>query len=155
MMLNWRFGSELCVVCSSGGHLSEALIAVSETEVSTYFVTKKDKHVSDRLQNYTVYYVDDPHTSLWVYLKNFFQSLYLFIKKRPRVILTTGAGIALASCIIGKAFGSKIIFIETGARVVTPSKTGKLLYKISDVFYVQWEAMLTHYPNAIYVGRLV
>lgn len=145
----------LCVVCSAGGHLSEALEAVSKTTTPMYFVTFGEPHARLRLSGKEAYYVVDPHTSLIKYLINVIQSIWLLLKKRPKVILSTGAGIALATCIIGRLFGAKIIFLESGARISTPSKTGKLMYKIAHVFIVQWKPMLKVFPNAKYVGPLL
>ncbi len=144
----------MCVVCSAGGHLAEALLAVSASNVDRFFITKQDGHVAERLEGRRVYFVEDPHTSLLGYLKNAFQSLRIYLRERPDIILTTGAGIAIPSCLIGKIFGAKIIFIESGARVTTMSKTGKLLYKFSDVCYVQWETLQRKYPKSKYAGRL-
>jgi UDP-N-acetylglucosamine:LPS N-acetylglucosamine transferase len=149
-----RFREQMCVICSAGGHLAEALAAIRETDVERYFVTKQDAHIKDRLDGCKVYYVEDPHTSILGYMKNTMQSLGIFIRERPRVILTTGAGIALATCLIGRLYGSRIIFVESGARVTTMSKTGKLLYRIADVSYVQWSSLQRRYPKSIYVGRL-
>jgi UDP-N-acetylglucosamine:LPS N-acetylglucosamine transferase len=144
----------LCVICSAGGHLAEAILAVSAYDAERYFVTKQDEHVTERLQGHRVYFVEDPHTSLVGYVKNALQSLRIFLRERPDIILTTGAGIAIPTCLIGKLFGSKIIFVESGARVTTMSKTGKLLYKVADVSYVQWEALHKKYPKSIFAGRL-
>ena len=57
-------------------------------------------------------------------------------------------------CLIGKIFGSKIIFIETIANMNTKTVTGKLVYKFADLFLVQWEDMLKLYPKAKYFGSL-
>lgn len=144
----------MCVICSAGGHLAEALAAISETDMDRFFVTKEDAHIKGRLVGSKVYYVEDPHTSILGYMKNAIQSAAVFIRERPRIILTTGAGIALATCLIGWIYGSKIIFVESGARVTTMSKTGRILYRIADVSYVQWRSLQRHYPKSIYVGRL-
>ena len=145
----------LCVVCSAGGHLSEALEALVDTDVPMYFVTYGEPHARLRLKGKEVYYVEDPHTSFPKYIINAFLSLIILIKKRPQIIFSTGAGIALATCILGRMMGAKIIYLESGARITTPSKTGKLMYRWSHVFIVQWKQMLKHYPNAKYVGPLI
>ena len=154
-----RFRSKLCVVCSAGGHLAEALMAIQyadiELDKEACFLTKEDAHVAERLRGRKVYYIEDPHTSLSGYIKNAFQSLSIFIRERPKLILTTGAGIALATCILGWLYGSKIIYVESGARVTTLSRTGKLIYHFADIFYVQWEPLLQQYPKAVYKGRLL
>ncbi len=145
----------LCVVCSSGGHLSEALEALSKTDGPRYFVTYGEPHARERLSREEAYYVIDPHTSLIGYFRNAWQSLVLLVKKRPKVIFSTGAGIAIATCLIGKLFGTRIIYLESGARVKTPSRTGKLIYRYADIFIVQWKPMLKFYPKALYAGPLL
>ncbi len=143
------------MVCSAGGHLSEAISSISMSDADICFITKHDEHVAERLQAYDVYYVNDPHTSLTGFIVNAIRSFFLLIKLRPRIVLSTGSGIALATCMIAKLFGSKVIYVESGARVTTPSKTGKFMYRYADVFYVQWKSMLKHYPDAVYVGNLI
>ena len=154
-MFKGFYKRDLCVVCSAGGHLSETLAAIAKVEADTFVITKRDQHAAERLCKHDVYYVNDPHTSLWGFFINGFLSLLIFARQRPRIVLSTGSGIALATCMLGKFFGSKIIYIESGARVVAPSKTGKFMYRYADVFYVQWKPMLKIYPKAIYAGRLI
>ena len=50
--------------------------------------------------------------------------------------------------------GKKLIYIESFAKVTSPTETGKLLYKFADQFYVQWKPMLKCYPKAIYLGGI-
>ena len=57
-------------------------------------------------------------------------------------------------CCIGKIFGSKIIYIETFANRNTKTATGKLIYKIADLFIVQWKEMLKLYPKAVLGGSI-
>ena len=144
-----------CVICSAGGHLSEALTAIEKIEGDVCFITKRDDHVAGRLAGKRMYYINDPHTSLVGYLCNVIRALYLVLVTRPRVVLSTGSGIAIPYCLLAKLLGAKLVFIETGARVTTPSRTGKFLYKYADVFYVQWPKLLEHYPRAKYEGRLI
>lgn len=154
-MLFRRFKRELCVVCSAGGHLSEALSAIKQVEADTFIVTKNDKHVAGRIKSYDHFFINDPHTSLLGFFINSLRSLFIFSVQRPAIVLSTGSGIALALCILGKLYGSKVIYIESGSRVVEPSKTGRFMYKYADVFYVQWKTMLKVYPRAVYTGRLI
>jgi UDP-N-acetylglucosamine:LPS N-acetylglucosamine transferase len=152
--MKW-YKSDLCVISSAGGHLSEAIEALSQTTVKKFYVTYGEEHARKRLADEEAYFVEDPHTSILKYMKNFFQSLILMLKKRPRVVFSTGSGIALATCIIGRLLGAKIVFLESGARITAPSKTGKLMYHIADVFIVQWKPLLKYFPNALYAGSLI
>ena len=60
----------------------------------------------------------------------------------------------MSMCIIRKIFRKKLIYIESFAKVNTPTLTGKLIYKFADQFYVQWRDMLKIYPEAIYRGGI-
>jgi hypothetical protein len=57
-------------------------------------------------------------------------------------------------CYWGKMLGKKIIYFETFARVTDKTISGKLVYPIADLFFVQWESMLKIYPKALYKGGL-
>ena len=90
----------------------------------------------------------------FIFLLNCFKSLYLYIKIRPKYIVTTGTHTAVPICYLGKLFGSKIIFIETFANRYTKTLSGKLIYPISNLFIVQWEEMLKFYPKAVFGGSI-
>lgn len=88
-------------------------------------------------------------------LYGIFQQIVVWFKVRPRVILSTGAVVSVPISVFGRLMGTKIIHVETGARVFTMSFTGKIMYHISHLFFVQWEPLLKDYPKSIYAGRLM
>lgn len=149
-----RKTEELCVVCSAGGHLTEALLAVDGVDYPKFFVTYKLPHTDHSLKGFNYYYVTNPHKNILKYAVNSIQSFKIYFKKRPKFILSTGSGMAISMCLIGRAFGSKIIFVETGARVYQPSMTGKFLYYFSDLFIVQWGPLLKFFPKGVFGGLL-
>lgn len=146
-------------ISSTGGHLSELLqLAPIFENYDSYLITEKTKSTID-LKNkfdnvsYLVYGTKDHMISyIFKFLYNFFKSLVLYIKIRPKVIVTTGTHTAVAMCYIGRLFGSKIIFIETFANRTTRTLSGSIVYPIANTFIVQWESMLKLYPKAIYGG---
>lgn len=89
------------------------------------------------------------------YLKSFIVYRRVWKKYRPKVIVSTGSNIAVPLFWIGKIHGSKLIFIETRAKVYARSLTGILVRKFADKIYVQWPEMLSLYPEAEYYGTLV
>ena len=70
-------------------------------------------------------------------------------------VINTGGGMSIATSLLGKLLGAKLIYVESGARVSTPSRTGKLLYKYADLFIVQWKPLLKVFPDAVYGGVLL
>ena len=147
-------------ISSTGGHLSELLQLSSLFKKYDYhIVTEKDKsneYLKEKYGKRVDYLIYGTRKKLLIYmiqlLINCIKSLLIFIKVRPKYIVTTGTHTAGPMCLIGHIFGSKIIYIETFANSKTQSKTGKIVYKFADLFIVQWESLLELYPNAIYGG---
>ena len=83
-----------------------------------------------------------------------YKSLVLVIRQRPDIVITTGAGIVVFFCVFSKLFGAKLIFIESMARIESPTLTARMLYPFADLFLVQWPGLLKYFPKAKYMGRL-
>ena len=81
-------------------------------------------------------------------------SAYLAAKEKPDIVITTGAGIVVFFCVFAKLLGSKLVFIESMAKVKHPTLTAKMLYPFADLFIVQWPDLLKYFPRAKYLGRL-
>lgn len=146
---------KICCVCSHGGHLHELQEAVKGVEGDFYWVTYKTKHTVDELSCLKHYFIIDPHTSKIKYLVNAIQSLWHLLRERPDVVMSTGAGIAIPSMVMAKyLLHSKIVYVESAACVVKPSKTGSFIYKYSDLFLIQWEGLKEFYPKSVYTGVL-
>lgn len=95
-----------------------------------------------------------PH-SKWSLIVNCIQSIFWLAVKRPNVIISTGAGVAVPTIYFAKKlFGSKIIYIASAANVTTCSRTPIWAEKYSDEFYIQWDEMKEIFPNAINIGVL-
>lgn len=143
-------------ISSTGGHLSELLQLKDMFKKYDYhIVTEKTKSNMDLLKKYNdkvdfLIYGSKSHPLVYPFklLANCFVSLFIYIKIRPKVIVTTGAHTAGPMCCIGKIFGSKIIFIESFANINTKTITGRIIYWFADLFIVQWDNMLKLYPKA-------
>lgn len=82
-------------------------------------------------------------------------SVYIAIRERPDVVISTGAGVVVFFCVFAKLLGAKLIFIESVARVERPTLSARMLYPFADLFFVQWAGLLKSFPKAKYVGRLL
>ena len=89
------------------------------------------------------------------YLKAFWLCVKIWKRYRPKVIVSTGSSIAVPLFWMGWMYGSKLIFIETRAKVYARSLTGILVRNIADQIFVQWPEMKKLYPEAHYFGTLV
>lgn len=147
-------------ISSTGGHLEELLQLSPMFESYDYHLitekTKSNLYLKDKYKDRVGFLVYGTKHYIFSYpfklLFNCFKSLFYYLKFHPDYIITTGTHTAGPMCCIGKIFGSKIIYIETFANMVTKTATGKLIYPISDKFVVQWESMRKLYPDAVYGG---
>lgn len=147
-------------ISSTGGHLSEMLELKELFKQYDYHIitekTKSNLSLQKEYPNKVDYLIYGTKDHMLTYpfklIANCFKSLYLYMKIKPQVIITTGAHTAGPMCCIGKIFGSKIIYIESFANIYTKTVTGRLIYRFADLFIVQWESMLKLYPKAVYGG---
>lgn len=150
---------KICLISSSGGHFEQLLMLRKlEKNNNIFIVTEKTKYnVNDKKINHFVMQVNRKEI-LFIpkMICILFKSLYIFIKEQPDVIISTGVLSAIPMLFLGHLFNKKVIYIESFAKISSPTMTGNLVYKRgwADQFYVQWETMLPFYPNAIYKGGI-
>ena len=150
---------KLAFIASSGGHLEQLNILRPLMErYDSFVITEKTpyqpSHFCDR--SYEIRQVNR-HEPLFIpkLIGNAFSSLRIFFKEKPDMVISTGALAVIPFCLIAKLlFRRRLIFIESFAKVTSPTLTGRLLYRFADQFYVQWEPMLKVYPDAIYLGGI-
>jgi UDP-N-acetylglucosamine:LPS N-acetylglucosamine transferase len=145
---------KVCIACSSGGHYREAKIATRELHCEKYFVTFRTPHLEKESQSQRFYFIAHPGRNLFRLLQNAVQAYRILRREKPDVIISTGADVAVPTCLIGKLLGVRLIYIEAGGQVHTPSLSGRLVYHFADLFLVQWEPALKNFPKAIYGGPL-
>ena len=150
-------------ISSTGGHLDELLQLKDMFKNYDYHIitekTKSNLGLRDKFPKRVSFLVYGTYTTKlnkiiypFKLIYNTIKSFFLYLKIRPKYIVSTGAHTAGPMCLIGHLLGSKIIYIETFANSKSRSKTGSLVYKFADLFIVQWESMLELYPNAVYGG---
>lgn len=149
-------------IASTGGHLDELMQLKSMFNKYNYhIITEKDQTTKELKKQYNkkIDYLlygtrSKIFSYIFIFIFNIFKSIYLYLKIRPKYIVTTGTHTAVPICYIAKIFGSKIIFIETFANRKTKTLSGRLIYPIANLFIVQWEEMLKLYPKAVYGGMI-
>ena len=148
---------KICFAASSGGHL-EQILALKPLmgRYDSFILTEKTKYeVKLPVRARYVQQVNRHEASFLLRMAaNFAASLGIWRTEKPDVIVCTGALATIPFCLIGHARGAKLIFIESFAKTSSPTMTGKLLHKFADRFYVQWESMLSVYPDARFIGGI-
>ena len=148
---------KICLISSSGGHYEQLLMLIPALQDNNYFiVTEKVECLAAVEGKY--YLLEQINRREILFLPkmiiNIIKSGVIYINEKPDVVICTGALSTIPFCLISKLFNTKLIYIESFAKVKTGSLTGRFLYLFADVFYVQWEELLEIYTEAKFKGSI-
>lgn len=149
---------KLCFIASTGGHFEQLMMLKPlMNKYDSFIVTEKTKYSAVKDES-RIYYLKQVNRNeiafIFKMIYNFGVSINIFFKEKPDFIISTGALATIPICLLAKLFRKKVIFIESFAKINSPTLTGRFVYKFADQFYVQWEEMLQFYPKAIYKGGI-
>jgi UDP-N-acetylglucosamine:LPS N-acetylglucosamine transferase len=119
----------------------------------TFFITYDSARTRGLKQKYLLRNIG---TNPLVMAHAFMSMFRILLREKPKLIVSTGSEIAIPAFYLAKILRIKTIFVESWARVIEPSGTGRLIYPVADVFLVQWERLLPKYgKKATYEGAVI
>lgn len=147
---------KVCLVSSSGGHLTHLYMLKSFWQNKSHFWVTFDKEDSrSLLENEKVYHCYFPtNRNIKNFLRNIAVAWKVLRKEHPDLIISCGAAVAVPFFYLGKLLGVKTIYIEVFDRIDKPTLTGKIVYPIADQFIVQWDEQKRVYPKAVNFGSI-
>jgi beta-1,4-N-acetylglucosaminyltransferase len=134
---------KIALVASSGGHLTEVmqiLHAFSGHEV--FFVTYTGTGDDELTKIARTYFCGNVVKRPANFIATIARSLIILIKEKPEVVFSTGSEIAMPFFLWAKLLGIRTFFLETWSAVERLSITGRFVYRLADVFWVQWQELL-------------
>jgi hypothetical protein len=143
---------KLLAVASQGGHLIQLmrLKPVFDQYDASYI---SNQHHDGMEQNYTAI-VDANQNSKFKLLLLFMQMLWIMIRKRPDVVISSGAAPGYFALMLGKMFGAKTIWLDSIANAEELSMSGQRVGKFADLWLTQWpEVAYENGPQ--YGGRVL
>lgn len=149
---------KVCFAASTGGHYEQLLMLKPLMEKYDSFVLTEETLYKAEVKGQKMYYMKMVNRKEASFLPrmlvNACRSLKIYLQEKPDAVICTGVLAMIPMCLLVKLMGGKLIYIESFAKVTSPTLTGKLLYRFADQFYVQWPQMLEIYPKAIYLGGI-
>ena len=96
---------------------------------------------------------DATRWSRWDLLRMVLEVVWIVLKERPDVVLTTGAAPGVVALRVGKWLGAKTIWLDSIANVEEMSMSGKRVHGFADLRLSQWptvaQAEGCHYKGAV------
>jgi beta-1,4-N-acetylglucosaminyltransferase len=148
---------DLWLVCSSGGHLLQ-LVSLQEawTGSSRVWISNDRSDARSLLAGEDAHFLPGPFSrDARAFVRNLVFALKLVRRQRPRVVVTTGADIAVPVALVARLAGAKIVYVESFTRITTPSLSCRLIAPLAERVYVQWPELQQAMPKARFAGAVV
>jgi UDP-N-acetylglucosamine:LPS N-acetylglucosamine transferase len=149
--------ARITLICSSGGHLTQ-LYALEPwwSQHERTWVTFDKEDARSLLDGEDIVWAVHPTTrNLFNALRNLRVAWRTLRSRRPDVIVSDGAGVAVPFFVVARLLGIPTVYIEVADRIDSPTLTGRLCYPLSNAFLLQWPEQRRFYPRGQIVGRLI
>lgn len=147
---------DVLLVCSTGGHLLQ-LVALREAwEGRTRaWVTFDKSDARSLLRGEPVAFAYGPtNRNIPNLLRNLRLARRLVAELRPKIVVTTGAGVAVPFAWIARLRGAKVVYVESFTRIDGPSLSCRMIAPVAARIYAQWPELADSYRRATYRGNV-
>lgn len=149
----------ICLAASGGGHLRQILdLEPLWRNYPHFFVTEDTalgRSIARDQESYFVAHfalgqarLGAPFKMLWVAMCNCFQALRIIVRKRPDVVISTGAGATVFIVLWARLLGARIVLIDSFARFDSPSAFARLAGPLAHLRISQSAAAAEKWPGA-------
>lgn len=144
----------VALVCSSGGHLAQLYNLESWWRSQRRFwVTFRKPDAISLLDGEDVEWAHHPTTrNIPNMLRNGRLAWRLLRRRRPDLVVSDGAGVAFPFFLVAMLLGIPTVYVEVYDRITL---TGRLCYRLSNLFLLQWEEQKRIYQRGIVIGPLL
>ena len=150
--------TDLLLVSSSGGHLAHLLAVTGLTNDRTCaWVTFGDALPDLEANGHWAIQAHSPtNRNIPNLIRNTILAVRVLSSIRPRVIVSSGAGVAVPFFLLGRFFRAKLIYLEVFDRVESKTLTGTVCKPFCHEFLVQWPEQVDLYGDkASLVGPIL
>jgi UDP-N-acetylglucosamine:LPS N-acetylglucosamine transferase len=157
--------ADVLLVCSSGGHLAQLLALRSAWKgYSHVWVTERTPDANSLLAGENLVYAHGPahrnlqlglHRIARAWLLNVLLAWRLVAKVRPKVVITTGAAVAVPFAWVARLRGAEVVYVESVTRIESVSTSCRMIRPVADRVYVQWPELMERVPGSRFVGSVL
>jgi UDP-N-acetylglucosamine:LPS N-acetylglucosamine transferase len=154
--------ADVLLVCSTGGHLLQLFALRGAWEgFPRVWVTFDKSDARSLLADERVVFAHGPTNrnfgllAVRNLLRNGLTAFRVLRAERPKVVLTTGAGVAVPFAWLGRLLGARVVYVESLTRIERPSLSCRLITPVASRIYAQWPELTQAVPRARYLGSVV
>jgi UDP-N-acetylglucosamine:LPS N-acetylglucosamine transferase len=147
---------EILLVASNGGHLRQLLqLADLWPKERRHWVSFRESDAVFLLSGERASWACHPtNRNIPNLIRNIARAFPMIRRGNISAIVTTGAGVAVPFALAGRLLGVNVVYVESMARITSPSLTGRLVYPLADTFIVQWPDLKKWFKRAEYFGTV-
>lgn len=130
---------KVLAVSSSGGHWVQLKRVLPAFEGHRVSIATIERDVRDQVECERFYVVND--ASLWSKLalvRSALRMMWIVLRARPDVVVSTGAAPGFFGILFGKLFGARTIWIDSIANAEQLSLSGAKAGRFADLWLTQW-----------------
>jgi UDP-N-acetylglucosamine:LPS N-acetylglucosamine transferase len=136
--VNPRFG-KILAIASGGGHWVQLLRLRPAFEGAEVVYASVHPSTRDEVPGHRYYaFKDASRKNKLAFIPVTVRMLWIVLRERPRVIVTTGAGPALVCIAIGRLLGARTLWIDSIANCRELSMSGKAATRVAHKCVSQW-----------------
>lgn len=142
------------IVCSSGGHLDQALLVLPAfDDYDVVFATFNKRDAISRLKDYRWHRVYYPtNRNIINLIRNTFVAIKVILRERPHIVMSTGAAAAVPFFVIARLFGTQTVYLECIDRVSFPTMTARMVKHFTSANICQVPNQMAGWPRRINLG---
>ena len=148
---------KICLAASAGGHLSQLLLLEQLWESNEVVCVSTGMMVKEKLQEIGRTYIvgecnnQQPVRTFFVA----FKCLFIVLKEKPDIIISTGAAVGFLICFWAKLFGAHVIWVDSIANTEDLSLSGRMIRRYANLILSQWPHVADRYPDVEYAGEII
>ncbi len=148
--------SDVLLVCSSGGHLLQLVaLGAAWQGYSRTWVTFDKSDARSLLADEDVVFAYGPtNRSIRNLIRNLWLAARVVRRIRPRVLITTGAGVAVPFAWMARLHGARVVYVESLTRISERSLSCRLIAPVAERRYAQWPELAEVDPGMRFVGSV-
>ena len=146
---------KILAIASPGGHWIQLnkICNPLDNRFNILYVTPNSQFISNKNNRIIKNIIDASADSKLNVLILALQLIILFVKERPKFIISTGAAPGAIAFLIAKYLPIKTIWIDSIANVKQLSRSGKIVRNSADVILTKWESLSDE--KVMYKGSLL
>lgn len=139
-----KTAKRVLAVASGGGHWVQLLRLKPAFEGCDVAYVTVQASYAEQVADCRFYRVNDAtRWSRWDLLKMVFQVVWVVLRERPDVVVSTGAAPGVVALRFGKWLGAKTIWLDSIANVERMSMSGERVRAFTDLWLTQWNHLAT------------